>query len=99
MLVALAGPAAAAPRPYILETTGSRVAFFWQFGPDTFEGRMSVAAADLALDFEDVSQSQVHVAVDASHAEAGFPFATQAMRGPRVLDAAATRRSALSAAG
>ena len=76
----------AAPREYRLDPSGSSVAFTWQFGPDTFRGRMGIARADLTIDFDNVANSRVSVAVDASQADAGFPFATDAMRGPRVLD-------------
>jgi polyisoprenoid-binding protein YceI len=49
---------------------------------------MPVAEADLVIDFDDLSRSVISVAVDVSGAEAGFPFATQGMLGPTVLDAA-----------
>ncbi|MBM1221575.1 YceI family protein [Ponticoccus sp. SC2-23] len=87
--MALAPALSAAPRDYTLDERASEVGFSWQFGEDTFTGTMEIAQADLTIDFEDVSQSRVTVAVDASRAEAGFPFATEAMRGPRVLDTAA----------
>lgn len=77
---------AAAARDYRLDPAASTVAFLWDFGPDEFQGSMAVAQADLSLDFQDLGRSRVTVAVDASQAQAGFPFATQAMRGPRVLD-------------
>lgn len=78
----------AAPRDYSLDERASDVGFSWVFGEDTFTGTMEIARADLSIDFDEVSNSQVFVAVDASRAEAGFPFATEAMRGPRVLDTA-----------
>lgn len=76
----------AAPRDYVLDRGASSVAFSWQFGADTFGGAMAIARANLAIDFDDVSRSRIDVAVDASQADAGFAFATQAMRGPRVLN-------------
>lgn len=88
LFLLLAAPTIASPRPYVLEGGASRVAFLWTFGPDTLQGRMAVAGADLSLDLEDVGASHVNVAVDVTRADAGFPFATQAMTGPRVLDAA-----------
>lgn len=78
----------AAPRDYRLDERASTVGFTWEFGDDTFSGSMEVAQADLSIDFDNVSNSNVAVAVDASQAVAGFPFATEAMRGPRVLDTA-----------
>lgn len=82
-----APPAAAAPVPYSLDAARSRVAFEVAFGPDRISGTMPVAAADLALDFRDVSTSHVDVTLDAADATASFPFAAQAMKGPKVLDA------------
>ncbi|EYD75037.1 hypothetical protein Rumeso_03365 [Rubellimicrobium mesophilum DSM 19309] len=88
LLLALAGPATAAPQPYVLDGGASRVAFTWTFGADPVRGRMAVAGASLSLDLDDVGASQVSVAVDVTRADAGHPLATQAMTGPRVLDAA-----------
>jgi polyisoprenoid-binding protein YceI len=84
----MAGSAGASPRPFVLDGGASRVAFTWTFGADPVQGRMAVVTADLALDLEHVGASQVSVAVDVTHADAGHPLATQAMVGPRVLDAA-----------
>ena len=49
-------------------------------------GQMPITRADLTLDFKDVSASRVAVTLDAAHADASFPFAAQAMKGPKVLD-------------
>lgn len=89
VLLAAPAPAAAAPRPYVLDPGGSRVAFLWSFGRDTVQGRMAVAAASLQIDFDDVAASRVAVAVDVTRADAGHPLATEALTGPRMLDAAA----------
>jgi polyisoprenoid-binding protein YceI len=92
MLVVIAGlwavAAEAAPRTYVLEPAASEVNFAWDFGADEIRGTMPVASADLIIDFDQLGQSQVDVAVNVAGAEAGFPFATDAMKGPRVLDAA-----------
>jgi polyisoprenoid-binding protein YceI len=87
-LLALPGPvrpAAAEPVRYALEAERSEVGFEVAFGPDKITGTMPVAAADITLDFEQAANSRVSVRVDASGAQASFPFATQAMRGPKVL--------------
>ncbi len=86
-LASLVTAATAAPRTYVLEPAQSQVTFAWDFGADEIRGTMPVATANLAIDFDNLSASQVNVAVDVSGAEAGFPFATQAMQGPKVLDA------------
>jgi polyisoprenoid-binding protein YceI len=92
LTIALAGFTAAtlhaAPRTYVLEADQSEVNFAWDFGADEIKGKMPVASANLVIDFEQLGQSQVDVAVNVAGAEAGFPFATDAMKGPRVLDAA-----------
>ena len=83
-----AGMVGAAPRIYALQAAESEVTFSWDFGADQINGKMAVASADLVIDFDNLGQSQVDVAVNVAGAEAGFPFATDAMIGPRVLDAA-----------
>jgi len=87
-LLVLAGTAAAAPVSYVLDTTASVVGFETDFGPDRITGQMPVTRADLSLDFAHVGHSTVAVTLDASAAQASFPFAAQAMRGPKVLDTA-----------
>lgn len=84
----LSTPVLAAPQTYALDAGGSSVGFTWDFGADQITGQMSVARADLAIDFDNLAASQVDVAVNVAGAEAGFPFATEAMLGPKVLDAA-----------
>jgi polyisoprenoid-binding protein YceI len=85
--LALAGPVAAKPVRYALETAQSSVAFTWMFGKDTVKGSMPVGKADLTLDFDDLSACKVSVSVNVAAADAGFPFASEAMKGPKVLDA------------
>jgi polyisoprenoid-binding protein YceI len=87
LLIALATPALAAPANYALEPAESRVAFEADFGPDRITGRMPVSRADLTLDFDNLANCKVAVAIDVTGAEASFPFAAQAMKGPKVLDA------------
>ncbi len=81
-------PAIAAARHYSLDTTQSTVGFETDFGPDKITGSMPVIRADLAIDFRNLAASSVSVALDATAARASFPFAAQALKGPRVLDAA-----------
>lgn len=80
-------PAAAAQRSYLLQAEQSHVNFEWDFGADVITGTMPVARADLKLDFARAANSKVDVLIDVSGAKAGFPFASQAMMGPKVLDA------------
>lgn len=76
----------AKPVPYILEPAESTVGFETDFGPDHITGDMPVKAADLILDFDRVENSEINVALDVTGAQASFPFAAQAMKGPKVLD-------------
>ena len=88
LAVGLACPVAASPARYTLEPAASTVAFETDFGKDRITGQMPVTAADVTLDFDAVANSTVAVTLDASGAEASFPFAAQAMKGPKVLDTA-----------
>ena len=85
-LIALSGPLAAAPADYVLQPASSTVAFETDFGKDRISGRMPITQADLTLDFQSLANCKVAVTLDASGAEASFPFAAQAMKGPKVLD-------------
>ncbi len=87
LTVFLSWPGEAAPARYSLDAAASMVGFETKFGPDTITGSMPVANADVTVDFEKLAASRVAVTLDVSGAEASFPFATQAMKGPKVLDA------------
>lgn len=85
--LSFAGPARAARARYSLDADRSSVRFETDFGPDHITGDMPVSAADLTLDFANVANSRVAVRLDVAHARASFPFAAQALKGPKVLDA------------
>lgn len=87
--LSLPAPAVAGPRPYTLDREGSVVSFTWFLGKDAVTGSMPVKRADLLLDFDNAGRSRVDVLMDVGAARAGFPFATTAMKGPKILDAAA----------
>lgn len=82
-------PAAAAPVAYVLDRANSSVRFETDFGAERITGSFPIVAADLVLDFDRVANSRVEVTLDVSGASASFPFAAQALRGPKVLDARA----------
>lgn len=86
MLPALVTPAWASPVPYQLDPATSHVGFETDFGPDKITGSFPISAAKIAIDFQDLRQSTIEVVIDAAKAEASFPFAAQAMKGPKVLD-------------
>ena len=77
-------PALAAPVPYALEAEESTVGFETDFGPDLITGVMPVKSADLVIDFDRLQDCTIDVLLDVSGAQASFPFAAQAMKGPRI---------------
>lgn len=89
LLLLSAATAQAAPADYVIEAALSSVGFATDFGANQITGRMPVSRADLTLDFDAVSNSHVAVTLDVAHAEANFPFASEAMKSANVLDAAA----------
>lgn len=88
LLILWAGTLSAAPIPYAIEAAKSTVGFETDFGPDKINGSMPVTRADLVLDFRNVANCTIAVTLDISKATASFPFATQALKGPKVLDSA-----------
>lgn len=86
-LIVSLGAAQADPTLYALEAERSNVGFEVDFGPDAITGDFPVVSADIRIDFDVPSRSSVAVTLDVSGARASFPFAAQALRGPRVLDA------------
>ena len=84
----MATAASAAPEPYRLQPDQSSVGFETNFGADKINGTMPITSADLTLDFAHVAGSKVAVTLNAAGSQASFPFAAQAMKGPKVLDTA-----------
>ena len=85
-LTAALSPALARPAPYHLQPEASTVGFETDFGTDKISGQMPITRADLSLDFQNPAASTFAVTLDASSSQASFPFAAQAMKGPKVLD-------------
>ncbi|MFN4203424.1 MAG: YceI family protein [Tabrizicola sp.] len=86
-MLLLALPALAGTVAYRMDADQSSVAFETDFGPDRITGTIPLAKADLRLDFANVRNCTVDVALDVTGARASFPFAAQALKGPKVLDA------------
>ncbi len=82
-----AAPALADPERYTLEVERSVVGFAYAFGDNSGDGTMPVIAAELLIDLDRVQNSEVAVTVDVTRAQTGFILATEALRGPQVLDA------------
>lgn len=87
-LVLLGAAAQAKPAQYLLDQTASTVGFQVDLGQSPLKGQMPVAKAELTLDFVHAAASRVRVTLDAAGAKMGLPFATEAMKGPQVLDTA-----------
>ncbi|MFO1201641.1 MAG: YceI family protein [Tabrizicola sp.] len=83
----LALPVQAATVAYKMNPAESTVAFETDFGPDKITGSIPLEKADLKLDFANVTNCSVDVALDVTGAQASFPFAAQALKGPKVLAA------------
>lgn len=77
------------PTRYTLDLANSTVSYSVPFGPDKVAGTMPVVSADILLDFVQNARSSVSVVMNAAGATANFPFAEQALKGPKVLDTAA----------
>lgn len=84
-LLCLGMQAFAAPTEYVLRKDQSRVGFVWYLNKDAVSGTMPVSRADISLDFERPDNSRIRVAVDASKANVGAPFAAEALKGQSVL--------------
>ena len=73
-------------QPSQAQPEASTVAFETDFGPDKITGRFPITRADLRLDFQNLAASTVAVTLNVAGADASFPFAAQALKGPKVLD-------------
>lgn len=72
--------------PYRLDRAASVVAFTYQMNGRPYTGRMPVASADILLDVDRPANSRVTAEIDASRADAGPFYATEAMKSASVLD-------------
>lgn len=86
LLALLAHAAGAAPADYRLDTARSEVRFTYNLDGSIMTGRMPIHAVELTLDLENLPASRVRVTLDAAGTRAGFFMATDAIRGPRMLD-------------
>ena len=83
----LGSPAGAAPAGYSLQAEGTVVGFSTNFGEDEITGHFPITSANLALDFDNPGKSTIEVVLNVAGATASFPFAAQALKGPKVLAA------------
>ena len=78
-LLLAAQAAWAKPQAYVMDTTGSTIAYATDFGKTPITGTMPVLTADMILDFDQVANSRVSVTLNARGATASMPFAAQAL--------------------
>ncbi|MEM7318167.1 MAG: YceI family protein [Pseudomonadota bacterium] len=79
----------AAPTRYVLDRQASSVDFIFLLSGQRQRGTMPVLSADIRIDAKNLTRSRVDVVVDVTSARTGLIFATQAMKGKNVLNAAA----------
>ena len=76
----------AAPVPYKLDSAKSEVAFSYVFEGSETRGSFPDFDASVALDFQRLENSSIDVTLKTGTAKGGFIFATQALRGPKMLN-------------
>lgn len=77
-----------AGQTYLLEPEKSDVGFIYSFEGADIRGSMPIKQAQIVIEFNQLSRSTVDVSVDVRRARAGLIFATEALKGRSVLDAA-----------
>lgn len=79
-------PLWAAPVEYRLDQPASTVAFGYEMAGQPGRGAMPVKSAEIWLDIDRIRNSRVTATLDPTKARTSLFFATQAMRGPLILD-------------
>ncbi|WP_237754604.1 MULTISPECIES: YceI family protein [unclassified Leisingera] len=78
----------AAPLAYQLVPEATDVRFTFLLSGQPQHGRIPVAAARILIDPADLARSQADITLDARRASTGLIFATEALKGPGILDTA-----------
>lgn len=87
MLTVLAAPANAAPTAYDLKIGESRIDFTYDLQGSDFSGNIPIRSADVVLDFQQLSRSEISVEFGISGVTAGFAPLTEAIKSQGVLNA------------
>lgn len=82
----LSVPAIAEPLPYDVDQERSTVSFSYTLEGAKIAGSFPDFSSKLVLDFDRVSNSIVDVAINTLTVKGGIVFATDALRGPEILD-------------
>ncbi len=80
-----AGLGQAAPLTYEFDYSDSEVGFLYEFDGQEIRGKFPDFTGQLTLDFQQVANSKVDVLIDTTTVQGGFIFATQSLKGPKVL--------------
>lgn len=78
----------AALLPYRLIPEATDVRFTFLLGGQPQHGRVPVSAARIRIDPQNLARSQADITLDARRARTGLVFATEALKGPGLLDTA-----------
>jgi polyisoprenoid-binding protein YceI len=81
----ISGAAQSAPFTYAFDHTDSDIGFVYEFDGQDIRGSFPDFTGELVLDFQRVANSKVDVTIDTTTALGGFVFATQSLKGPKVL--------------
>ena len=76
----------AKPVAYQLNTAKSDVAFIYEFEGSEVKGSFPDFTTLVTLDFDQLNNSSIDVTLKTGTVKGGFAFATQALRGPKMLD-------------
>lgn len=85
LAIVLSVGAQAAPTPYDLNLQESRVDFSYDLQGSEFGGKIPISRADVSLDFQDLSNSEIIVGFDMTGASAGLAPLTEAIKSDSVL--------------
>ncbi|MEM0978339.1 MAG: YceI family protein [Pseudomonadota bacterium] len=84
-LFLFSAPLAAAPEPYDMVVDPDAITFSYVFDEREIGGRFPSYSGNIVLDLDNVPNSKVDVTIATGDGTAGFIFATQTLRGPKVL--------------
>ena len=85
LLTFFATKVAAAPQAYNLNLSESRIDFTYDLQGAEFAGEIPISSADVVLDFQDLSNSDISVTFNVSGVRTGFGPLTEAIKSDSVL--------------
>jgi len=79
--------AVAAPTAYALEAAKSKVGFVFKLNNTAAKGSIPIKSSTIQIDLDALQRSSIDVTLDVRKTRTGLFFATEALKGPSVLDA------------